>query len=343
MLNKKKIFLYTITAGFIYGIFNYISGKINLPGCAFIELRPQVALPMFIGAYLGPLPGFITGLIGDRIGYAFQGLNIYYAWNWSIGNGFIGMFPGVLKWFKIKEIKSIQDYSILLILIVSASFFPIVFASVIDIIVKNLGFIKIIYTLILPAFITDAVFGLIIVPLMLMTVNRIRFTIGIRNMLMVTYLLLFSVLTTYSVSAISMWNNTGQKAFMYNDIYNIGILSLIILLTGLSISVIIVKKIISPVMYLTKSAKEIAEGNYNNISYSNIKINPSDELSCLTATFNKMANEIYMREEQLKKEVRELKIEIDKNKQNTEVSKIVDTDYFRDLKNKVKVLRGKND
>ncbi len=337
-----KIIFYSIIAGIIYGVFNFISRNVNLPGCAFIELRPQVALPMFMGAYLGPLSGFITGCLGDRGGYAFQGLSIWYAWNWSIGNGFIGMLPGALRCFKIKEIKSIRDFTILLILIVISSFLPIVFASVIDIIIQKLSFIKIIYTLILPAFITDAVFGLILVPAMLIIVKRIHFTIGIRTMLMSAYLLLFAVLTTYSVSAISMWKNTA-KSFMYNDIYNIGILSLIVLLTGLSISIIAVKKIIAPVLYLTEAAKNIAAGNYDISNKLELTAKHDDEIGCLAAVFNSMAGEIYAREELLKKEVRELKIVIDKTKQNTEVSKIVDTEYFRNLKNKAKELRLKNE
>jgi hypothetical protein len=54
-----------------------------------------------------------------------------------------------------------------------------------------------------------------------------------------------------------------------------------------------------------------------------------------------MTCEVYAREERLKKEVRDLKIEIDKTKQKAEVSKIVDTDYFRHLRAKAKELRTK--
>ncbi|MFA6584268.1 MAG: hypothetical protein WCS77_08225, partial [Elusimicrobiaceae bacterium] len=66
-----------------------------------------------------------------------------------------------------------------------------------------------------------------------------------------------------------------------------------------------------------------------------------DEIGCLAAVFGRMAGEVYAREERLKKEVRALKIEIDKAKQTAEVSKIVETDYFRNLRAKVKELRMK--
>ena len=341
----RKSFVKTIgcavIAGIIYGIANYISSKITLPGCSFIELRPQVALPMFMGVYFGPLAGFITGCLGDRIGYAFQGLSIGYAWNWSIGNGFIGMLPGAMRWMKIKEIKSIRDYAMLLILIVAASFLPIVFASGIDIAIRKLSLLKTIYSLILPAFITDAVFGLLIVPVMLIVARHMRFTIGIRNMLLSTYLLLFAVLTTYTVSAISIWNNTGPQSIQYNDIYNIGMLTLVVLLTGLSVSIIFVKKIIAPVICLTDAAREVSAGNYHPSLQLEAAALRDDEIGCLASVFNRMAREVYAREERLKKEVQDLKIEIDKNKQRSEVSKIVDTDYFRHLRAKAKELRTK--
>ncbi len=341
--SSARIIGYAIVAGLIYGISNYISSKINLPGCSFIELRPQVALPMFMGVFFGPLAGFISGCLGDRAGYAFQGFDIWYAWNWSIGNGFIGMLPGAIRWLKIKEIKSVRDYAWLLILIIAASFLPIVFASGIDIIARKLSLLHTVYTLILPAFITDAVFGMIIVPAMLIIVRRIHFTIGIRNMLLSTYLLLFAVLATYMVSTISMWNNTGAQTLHYSDIYNIGILSLVVLLTGLSISAILVNKIIAPVMSLTDAAREISAGNYRLSPSLDAVAKRDDEIGCLAAVFSRMAGEIYTREERLKKEVRNLKIEIDKTRQKAEVSKIVDTDYFRNLRTKAKELRDRNE
>ena len=341
--SPAKIIGCAIIAGIVYGISNYISSRINLPGCSFIELRPQVALPMFMGVYFGPLAGFITGCLGDRVGYAFQGLNIGYAWNWSVGNGFIGMLPGAMSWLKIREIKSVRDYAMLLTFIVAASFLPIVFASAIDIVIQKMSLASTIYSLILPAFITDAVFGLIIVPVMLIVAGHIRFTIGIRNMLLSTYLLLFAVLTTYLVSAISMWGSTGSQTLNYSDIYNIGILSLVVLLIGLSISAVLVNKIVAPVMTLTDAAREISGGNYDLSARLETAAKRDDEIGCLAAVFSRMAGEIYNREERLKKEVRDLKIEIDKTRQKAEVSKIVDTDYFRNLRTKAKELRKKNE
>ena len=96
--SEWKTILVCLVAGILYGCFNFISGCIHPPGCSFVELRPQVALPMFAGLVYGPIAGFVVGCLGDRTGYALQGLGIFHAWNWSIGNGFIGMIPGLARY-----------------------------------------------------------------------------------------------------------------------------------------------------------------------------------------------------------------------------------------------------
>lgn len=343
MANKQltKIIGASALAALLYGAANYVSGKVHLPGCSFIELRPQVAIPMFMGAYFGPLAGFISGCLGDRAGYLFSGMGMSYAWNWSIGNGFIGMLPGALGWFGVREIKSIRGYTILLWLIVAASSLPIIFASAIDIMRHGLSLAHTVYTLILPAFITDAVFGLIIVPGMLILARRIHFSIGIRSMLLNTYLMLFAVLTTYAVSSVSVWNRTGTQALDFADVYNIGMLCFVVLMAGLSASVLAVQKILEPVQSLTDAAREISCGSYQVSPELESASRRDDEIGLLARTFSGMANEVYAREEKLKQQVRDLEIEIDKTKQKDEVSKIVDTDYFRTLRAKARELRTK--
>ena len=52
-----------------------------------------------------------------------------------------------------------------------------------------------------------------------------------------------------------------------------------------------------------------------------------------------MAREVYAREQALKAQVRELRIEIDQAKKDREVSDIVESEFFRDLKSKADRLR----
>ena len=64
-----------------------------------------------------------------------------------------------------------------------------------------------------------------------------------------------------------------------------------------------------------------------------------DALGQLARTFQRMAGEVRAREERLRAEVRELRIEIDEARQARQVAEITDTDYFRSLRDRAKDLR----
>ena len=64
-----------------------------------------------------------------------------------------------------------------------------------------------------------------------------------------------------------------------------------------------------------------------------------DALGQLARTFQRMALEVRAREERLREEVRELRIEIDAARQERQVAEITDTDYFRSLRERAADLR----
>lgn len=64
-----------------------------------------------------------------------------------------------------------------------------------------------------------------------------------------------------------------------------------------------------------------------------------DELGHTALVFQKMAKEVYAREQKLKQEVQRLNIQIDEQKRSQQVRQITETDYFQDLQKKVKQLR----
>jgi DNA-binding response OmpR family regulator len=65
----------------------------------------------------------------------------------------------------------------------------------------------------------------------------------------------------------------------------------------------------------------------------------SDALGVLARRFASMAAEVKAREERLRAEVRELRIEIDQVRQAKKVSEITDTEFFRDLRSRAATLR----
>lgn len=64
-----------------------------------------------------------------------------------------------------------------------------------------------------------------------------------------------------------------------------------------------------------------------------------DALGRLARVFQRMAREVAAREQKLREEVRELRIEIDKTRTERRVEEITETDYFRALELKVDELR----
>ena len=87
--------------------------------------------------------------------------------------------------------------------------------------------------------------------------------------------------------------------------------------------------------------QRMAEGNYDSIQA------PSDvedsSLSALAADFVRMAAQVREREEKLQQEVAQLRIEIDETKRRQEVSQITESEYYVNIKAKLKAMREQND
>ncbi|MBW4459262.1 MAG: hypothetical protein KME47_03355 [Nodosilinea sp. WJT8-NPBG4] len=68
----------------------------------------------------------------------------------------------------------------------------------------------------------------------------------------------------------------------------------------------------------------------------------TDEVGQLARVFDRMAQQVYSREQKLKQQVRDLRIKIDETKRQKQVQEIVETDFFQDLVAKAQVLRDRN-
>lgn len=87
--------------------------------------------------------------------------------------------------------------------------------------------------------------------------------------------------------------------------------------------------------------KRLAEGEYDAI-HAPTKFDDSS-LSTLAADFVRMASQVRAREEKLQQEVAQLRIEIDEKKRREQFREITQSDYYVDLKEKLKAMREDND
>ncbi len=87
--------------------------------------------------------------------------------------------------------------------------------------------------------------------------------------------------------------------------------------------------------------KRLAEGNYEAIQAPGEVQDTS--LSALAADFVRMAGQVRAREEKLKQEVAELRIQIDDKRRKEQVNEITQSDYYLNLKEKLRAMREDDD
>jgi CRP-like cAMP-binding protein len=83
--------------------------------------------------------------------------------------------------------------------------------------------------------------------------------------------------------------------------------------------------------------KRLAEGNYAAIQAPGEVHDTS--LSALAADFVRMAGQVRAREEKLKQQVAELRIQIDEKQRREKATEITESEYFRNLQAKLRAMR----
>ncbi len=326
-----------IAVGCFYGFTNFLSGKYNLPGCSFAELRPQVVLPMFMGILYGPLAGFVSGALGDMLGYAIGGKGPFFAIHWSIANGFMGLIAGLARYVGARPVAAISSFVKLLILLLLASSIPFAFSTGVEYELGRVPFHQALFGFFLPIFITDTLWAFMLVPPMMQVAGLLISRIETRTILAVYYLLIATVMATWLSSILI----TMQEEIQVEELYTLGAVTLVVLIVGLAVSAVSAKKITAPVVTLTNVARQVAHGDYSHVSKLTSIRNRPDELGTMAAVFSDMVRSVEKREEELKQEVKTLKVRIDRSKQTADLEKITGSDYFKLLKQKAGNLRRK--
>ena len=90
---------------------------------------------------------------------------------------------------------------------------------------------------------------------------------------------------------------------------------------------------------VTRAAEALETGAFEATALASVAAR-TDALGILARRFASMAEMVRAREERLRAEVRELRIEIDQARQSKRVAEITETDFFRDLRSRAAELRG---
>jgi len=114
-----------------------------------------------------------------------------------------------------------------------------------------------------------------------------------------------------------------------------------ILLANLFLVLLISNSLTRPIISLTRLASRIGEGDYNQDLSGLTRGRFPDEISKLATDFAIMVGKVYQREQILRRQVEELKIEIDESKKKNQVSEIVESEFFRDLQARADRMRNR--
>jgi CRP-like cAMP-binding protein len=99
---------------------------------------------------------------------------------------------------------------------------------------------------------------------------------------------------------------------------------------------------LSQVARITATAQALETGDYQPDALDDVA-RRTDELGQLARVFQHMAHEVYAREQRLRREVHELRIEVDRARQARQVAEITGSDYFQQLRQSARALRDESD
>jgi len=91
---------------------------------------------------------------------------------------------------------------------------------------------------------------------------------------------------------------------------------------------------------VTAAAAAVRAGTFQPESLDEVA-RRSDELGQLALVFQEMARQVYAREQQLQRQVQQLRIEIDHTRKAREVAEITESDFFQQLLGKAEDLRNR--
>lgn len=119
-----------------------------------------------------------------------------------------------------------------------------------------------------------------------------------------------------------------------------GVVAACVLAAGLVASVILARRVTGPVSRLSDAAAALEAHTFEPESLAEVT-GRRDELGHLARVFHRMALEVHAREQRLRREVQQLRIEVDESKKVRQVAEITETEYFQALRQRAQGLRAR--
>ena len=155
----------------LYGVLAWATNFLQIPASGNVAVRPAVAIPMFFGVVFGPIVGFIAGFLGNIIGDLLSGYG-FWVW-WDLGNGIQALIPGLI-FLTITNYRDLMSIVKAEVMIVVGIVVGMGLASLSEMWVSGTDFPTTVAINFMPSFITNIIWGLILVPILMVAYSAIQ-------------------------------------------------------------------------------------------------------------------------------------------------------------------------
>jgi hypothetical protein len=361
--------LLMLVGAILYGVVSWVTNIFPIGTGTGVDLRPGVAVPLFFGFAFGPVVGFVTGMAGNFLGDFFSGYVSFppdpasgnplvdfvrsTTLDWQVGNGLFGLIAGLSALLYHRYVSFRDQLRALAVTIVAlaaglayASFMDILFYDHVTLAVAVNGYF-------FPAFKGNLINALVLVPLLLFNYARLDLSSRdwVRSGLLqrIVLAILLSAFLPVALLGMFLMQQAGQTAPDPAQAAQAGGTALTVkllftvvatLLLAVSNASLVALSISKPLLKLTGAAESMQANTFTHEQATGLQAaQGNDEVSQLSRLFGKMASQVINREQTLRQEVQQLKIEIDQAKRQREVSAVTDNEYFRALQSRVKEMR----
>jgi hypothetical protein len=349
----------------LYAALSWSTNVFHMEAAAEVQIRPGVAVPIFFGLVYGPIVGFFVGAAGNFAGDLVSGLIPYalavpqgdltsdtlraYLVNWQVGNGLMGLIPGLAAMY-YRRYFSLTDQLRALAVIAVAVVVGIGFAACTHPWVDGTVSLDAALSLyFLPIVKVNLINAAVIVPVLLFNYERfdVTSTDWLASGLMRRLLVAILVSAALPVALLGLFltqQTTGGSSNTFELMGKLVFTVILSLLFTVANAGLVGQSMSRPLLGLTEAARLMQEGRLGRDQAARLQaVAERDEIGYLSHMFGRMSLEVISREEALRQQVAELRIEIDEAKKSKQVEEITDSEYFKSLQERAQRMRGRRD
>jgi energy-coupling factor transport system substrate-specific component len=354
----RQELILTVVGLLLYAVITWFTSFMKLQATSDVDLRPSVVIPMLFGFAAGPWVGFLSGILGNAISDHFLYGSGVADWQWSAGVGMMGLVPGLfaatgLRSYRgwLGQLQALAVATLGLALGMGFAAFIALWLCSASSTLKSCYVIPTTFGIalnnsFLPAFKVNFISTVLLLPIVLFNLERLSFRAedwrsGLFRRLALA-IVTSAALPTGLLGFFLLQRFSGEKGDG-TILFQIGGTIIFSLLFTVANAGILARSFSRPLLELAKAAQAMRDGHFSKAEAEELRENSaSDEISQLSQVFGSMAADVIAREDNLKQQVEELRIEIDESKRQKQVADIIESDFFRELRSKATNLRARS-